>query len=565
MGTTTQPTMRTGQLSGVLGWALCLVAVLQLARADNIRDFDHMNGDGAHTRVFQHLDRNNDGVVSFKEGTNFGITKQHLMYYSKGKSDRGITYQEFIPLWRERTLYRKANFDGPDPVGHMQPLDKIGKSLGSIDVISGPMEPKEFWKKYVEGHRPALFKGVDAKSIAAQKWTEEYVDKNFGWVDLKIEPKLESRGDESILGPMPHRMNISDFLRRAKQENIYAVSVMPQAMAWDVNIPAAMQCGSRTKQLDPMMKKLGPHPFPHEKGLNWLTHIYEANLWLSQGRTRSQLHYDRENNVNCAYYGKKKWIMIDTRKHFHDITWVRGGRFNGEDDLLTTGTDWVPVDPDHVDLRIHNKMQNIEFYEFTQEVGDCVFIPYSMLHYVNKTNTDHHVAASWMFLPNEVYDEEACAEAPKDKLIPMAAHDILWYYAGQGVIPQGYPAVDREVRDQIINIMRESDSKYFDREVMKEWLSRGESPLKDNRQEREQFWREFSSHAKNPKRGLTREELRWPNTPLSLWLRFSARGDPEGMLPCDDGKYYIPRPSNETEKTDKYFDEILGNKAQDEL
>ena len=33
-----------------------------------------------------------------------------------------------------------------------------------------------------------------------------------------------------------------------------------------------------------------------------------------------------------------------------------------------------------------------------------------MLHYVNKTNTDHHVAASWMFLPNEVYDEEACAE-----------------------------------------------------------------------------------------------------------------------------------------------------------
>ena len=41
----------------------------------------------------------------------------------------------------------QANFDGPDPEGHMQPLDKIGKSLGSIDVISGAMEPKEFWKK----------------------------------------------------------------------------------------------------------------------------------------------------------------------------------------------------------------------------------------------------------------------------------------------------------------------------------------------------------------------------------------------------------------------------------
>ena len=77
-----------------------------------------------------------------------------------------------------------------------------------------------------------------------------------------------------------------------------------------------------------------------------------------------------------------------------------------------SGTDWVPVDPDAVDLRVHHKMQNIDYYEFEQEVGDCIFIPYSMLHWVNKTSDGFHSAASWMFLPNEVFDEEACKEVP---------------------------------------------------------------------------------------------------------------------------------------------------------
>eukprot|EP00658_Telonema_sp_P-2_P056370 TRINITY_DN4482_c0_g2_i5.p1 TRINITY_DN4482_c0_g2~~TRINITY_DN4482_c0_g2_i5.p1 ORF type:complete len:356 (-),score=62.85 TRINITY_DN4482_c0_g2_i5:358-1425(-) len=330
-----------------------------------------------------------------------------------------------------------------------------------------------------------------------------------------------------------------------------------QAMAWDVNIPAAMQCGSRTKQLDPTMKSIISHPFPHASK-DWLTHIYEANLWLSVGRTRSQLHYDRENNVNCAYHGKKRWILIDTRKHYSDITWVRGGRYRSEDDLLNTGTDWVPIDPDKVDLRVHQKLSNVEYYEFDQEVGDCIFLPYSMLHYVNKTSPGFHVAASWMFLPNEVFDKEACETAPTEN-IPMAAHDILWYYSGTGVIPQGYPAVDREVRDSILQIMDENGEDHMTIQVLQEWLSRGEAPLRNRPRELRQFWEEFSRHGKNPDKGLTQEEMGWPNTPLGLWLRFAARGDPEGMLPCDTGQFYIPRPENETAKSNLFLEQLGGN------
>jgi len=167
-----------------------------------------------------------------------------------------------------------------------------------------------------------------------------------------------------------------------------------------------------------------------------------------------------------------------------------------------------------------------------------------------------------MFLPNEVFDEEACKEAPKEN-IPMAVHDILWYYSGQGVIPQGYPAPDMEVMHRIREIMRDMAEDHMTVEVLEEWLRQGESPLNHEPEELQQFHRNFARFAKDPEKGLTVAEMGWPNVPLALWLQFSARGDPEGMLPCDDGMYYIPRPQNETIQTNEFLDAMEHkNKAQ---
>jgi hypothetical protein len=101
------------------------------------------------------------------------------------------------------------------------------------------------------------------------------------------------------------------------------------------------------------------HPFPHPAKRDWMTHIFEADLWMGHGRTRSQLHYDKENNMNCLYRGQKEWFLIDTREHYNDIPWVRGGRFNGEDDLLNGGTDWVAIDPDAVDLKVFRNFSKV--------------------------------------------------------------------------------------------------------------------------------------------------------------------------------------------------------------
>jgi len=59
-----------------------------------------------------------------------------------------------------------------------------------------------------------------------------------------------------------------------------------------------------------------------------------------------------------------------------------------------------------------------------------------MVHWVNKTSMGLQAAASWMWLPTETFNEEACAAAPVHRPLPLAAFDVLWYYSGKGVIPQ---------------------------------------------------------------------------------------------------------------------------------
>ena len=95
---------------------------------------------------------------------------------------------------------------------------------------------------------------------------------------------------------------------------MYVVSIIPQEMAWEVAHPSVLLCGSRRKQLNKNTKppyKKRKHEYPHEAGFDWMTHVFEANLWIATGYTRSQFHYDKEWNVNCLLSGTKRWIFLD--------------------------------------------------------------------------------------------------------------------------------------------------------------------------------------------------------------------------------------------------------------
>ena len=81
-------------------------------------------------------------------------------------------------------------------------------------------------------------------------------------------------------------------------------------------VPPTILCGGRHTRRPKHTLEMGkghrvPHPYPHPEA-PWMTHLLENNLWVGRGRTRSQLHFDKENIVNCLFHGEKRWTLIDT-------------------------------------------------------------------------------------------------------------------------------------------------------------------------------------------------------------------------------------------------------------
>ena len=120
-------------------------------------------------------------------------------------------------------------------------------------------------------------------------------------------------------------------------------------------------------------------------------------------------------------------------KYDADLQWSRGNKFNAKNPLNNAWTDWVYLDPDRVDLIVQHKLRKMDYYELIQEAGDCIFIPYAMLHQVQKLDDGMQVAASWMFLPETIYEEEVCQSAPLKEDLPLAAMDTLFMYTGNWI------------------------------------------------------------------------------------------------------------------------------------
>lgn len=255
----------------------------------------------------------------------------------------------------------------------------------------------------------------------------------------------------------------------------------------------------------------------------------------------------------------------------------------------------MAVDTQRVDLRMFPGLAGAKFTTLTQRAGDCIFVPYSMLHAVEKVDTGLGLAVSYMWQPMEEYDEDACAaiemnlQAPSvvsssasggyganeygggsGSWLPLGAMDVLWYYNGHGVIPQGYldpaeeliPDLLHTRRDLYLDAQRDRDSddsaghgagsaarrlELVTMEVLQAWSDGSQiAPAR-----LQQIWQGIMSAAaataatgQQPapyEHGLTDDQIWWPEhsskglVPLRLWMEFAVEGDPEGMLNCDIG------------------------------
>lgn len=524
---------------------------------------------------FKVLDELGDanGKVTIADWDAAGLPKAQFAYFDRDHN--GLLDVHEAHSWhQQRKPARTMNLSEvhDPPRGHRKPLGSWKDPLPSDDLVyQKPYpHPRDFWRKHMDGYLPAVLKGAQ-KGWPAMGWTPEVLKERFGWVDVKLEPKIEARGNDTAykeldrLAPS-HRLNISEYLRLEKGKNMYVVSIIPQKMAWEVAHPSVLLCGSRKKILNKRSKPphaMTEHMYPHESGYSWMTHVFEANLWMASGTTRSQLHYDKEWNVNCLLSGKKRWFFLNPFWYDKELQWSRGRKFKPRDPLNNAWTDWVFLDPDEVDLIVQHKLRKMDYYELIQEAGDCIFIPYAMLHQVQKLDPGFQVAASWMFLPETVYDEEACEEAPLHEDLPLATMDTLYMYTGRGLIPQGY-GDPLHLVERIIGMLNQVGKKHLTRKIFAEAVTRGDASLaqiRDAQEKKDRIKRMYdmlTKYASEPKRGLTADEAR--AVPLRLWCKPAAEGDDEGPLPCDHGQEYHLCDDEEFKVMKDYVDDKLAAK-----
>lgn len=157
--------------------------------------------------------------------------------------------------------------NGDHPRGHLERLGNHIDSDGHVEIYDEIPSARDFWEKHVRYRKPAVFRGVAKNFDAYSLWTDDYLIKKYGDLEVKLESKAEKK-NIPIGSKGKGRDTISDFLHTYIEKDSYIVSQIPDQMSAEVGVLPCITCGS------------------------FKNRILEANLWVSSGGTKSLLHKD---------------------------------------------------------------------------------------------------------------------------------------------------------------------------------------------------------------------------------------------------------------------------------
>jgi len=226
--------------------------------------------------------------------------------------------------------------------GHLEPIGSKQKTVNVEEITEWP-SPNDFFENYVDKSRPVLLKGLAKRSAAHNLWEDKYLLERA--LAEKEEVVVESAKKENRTNP-PREMLFSEFLQIYKKEKCYMVHSVPKCIQKDVLMPSPLRCEDSRKYME------------------------DAVTWFSSGGTKSVLHHDDLDNINCLYRGTKELLFIEPLKNEKYVPFDKPG--------------YSDVDVDKVDFVKYPEFRKIDQYvKASMEEGDCLFIPYAWYHQVN--------------------------------------------------------------------------------------------------------------------------------------------------------------------------------------
>lgn len=265
-------------------------------------------------------------------------------------------------------------FNGKIAFGYSgQPID--------VDYVTGFADVTPFYTDYIFLSKPLLMKNAAIFFPAFTLWTDDYLNSTvMPGTEVKVEKaKKENRSGETELYDFHEFLN---FYNKTNQD-LYLVSDIPENIRQDLLLPDPLQC----REL-------------------YENHLVSSTLWFSNGGTKSVIHTDDMENIQCVLDGFKKYVLVDPVKYGDYIT---------IDDPVKA---YSYIDVDDVDFEKYPELTNyIEYHHVTLNAGDCLYIPYRWIHQVNSYGS-RNVAVNiwWDHHGGKSIDVEHCANHQKSTI-----------------------------------------------------------------------------------------------------------------------------------------------------
>jgi len=221
-----------------------------------------------------------------------------------------------------------------EPLGHLKPIGSSSELL-SVEVRDDLPNPVEFFEKYVKASKPVIFRGAAKRFPSFNHLrNDSYLKEKYGSWKVDVEKGKKEKRDGG-----GEQRSFGQFIDGYKHEDIYLVAniLKKSPLVDEVFVPKPLLCDDFLKRLDSCV------------------------MWFSSGGTKSVLHFDNSENINCLFDGSKELTM--SHKRFEDMyEFIEGG--------------YSKVDVDKVDLKKFPNLARVPWHYAKMEAGDCLYIPY---------------------------------------------------------------------------------------------------------------------------------------------------------------------------------------------
>ncbi|CAE8632031.1 unnamed protein product [Polarella glacialis] len=229
--------------------------------------------------------------------------------------------------------------------------------------------------------------------MAAMSWTDEDLLARHGRARVgEVEIGLKETRQH---GPAPGFQRLATFLQAYNQSDIHLVSPIPSRMLREVRLLSFLRCGG-------FLNFLGTH-----------------KLWIGRGGSRSVVHRDDAENVNCALAGRKRFALVHPRwrakleAHPNSAGPPPRGpdRFGFIDARLDPQQPgygaYFQLDVDAMDLIRYPGWREVDWYQADLEAGDCIYIPHGWYHQVRAGPSRTVNVMVWYWRP-ERFEASTC-------------------------------------------------------------------------------------------------------------------------------------------------------------